>query len=58
MKFWKIALKNEPSNYYIERPKNVGAALEDMPDVGDGYILTVVEMTETEYAALPEFMGF
>lgn len=57
--YWKVALKSEPDNYYIERPERLrGEDLIGGEEVGGGYILTVVEMSEEEFKALPEFTGF
>ena len=32
--------------------------LQNIDDIGDGYELTVVEMTDDEFDILPEFEGF
>jgi hypothetical protein len=46
---------------YIDTLKNASIIIEDLFDgcpVGDGYELTIIEMTEKEFEDLPEFEGF
>ena len=45
---------------YIDRPKNVNIMdlFDGMRPGEDSYRISVVEMTEEELAALPEFDGF
>jgi len=44
---------------YIDRPESIVASdLFDGSEIGDKYLLTAIEMTEEEFAALPEFTGF
>jgi hypothetical protein len=47
-------------SYYIDVP-NTTLTLPELLDgtfPGDGYIVSIVEMTKDEYKALPEFQGF
>lgn len=51
--------KAEPGGGYIDPAGRI--SLDDLFDgseYGDQYILTLVEMTEEEHKALPEFTGF
>lgn len=57
--FIKVALDGTPNNCYYERIEHLDLmALFEGCDIGDGYTLTLEELTEEEFAALPEFMGF
>lgn len=57
-KFIRIAL--EGSGSYIERPKDMGVLGDTMLDDEPGtvYKVSLVEMTEKEYAELPKFTPF
>ena len=56
----KVGLADEPKGAsYIDLSENVDiAALFDGAEVGDGYILTLVEMDKEEFESLSEFEGF
>lgn len=59
--FIKIQLmeNGKSAGSYIERSERVDVAdLFDGAAPGEQYLLTLIEMSEQDYAALPEFMGF
>ena len=55
--FFKIAPKDDPKNYYVERSEHLLTACEALEE-GDGYIVSPIYMSEREYRRLDEFMGF
>lgn len=61
MKYAKIELfyKNKRQSGYIENPEKISfSGLMDGLEPGDdSYRISVVEMTEEEYEALPEYLG-
>ena len=60
--YWKVALPENPSKYYVE--DNISTliasmhldALEDTEP--QGFCITPICMTKEEFEALPEFDGF
>jgi len=58
--FARIAPVNDPKNSFIERVENLNILADMLQDTEekDGYILTVVYLSEREYRSLPEFQGF
>lgn len=58
--FVRVELSEEPNNGFIERPENLGSVLDMLRECppGEGYILRRVDLTETAYNSLPEFVGF
>ena len=62
--FFKVALPNDPDNFYIEQAGNMIGLLSSMTDDAketeepQGYLITPVTMTQSEFNKLPEFKGF
>ncbi len=55
----QLRYPDDTGAFYIDEIEKIDlAALMDGCPVGDGYILTKIEMTETAFKALPEFTGF
>lgn len=63
MTYIKVTLPGE-KNGYIDTVENAKKVIDDMADGADKYAdfisfeFTVVEMTQEEFEALPEFRGF
>ncbi len=61
IKYFKMTLMydNQSQGSYIEKLDNILEMFREMlPDSGDTYVVEAVEMEESEYEKLPEFMGF
>lgn len=58
----KIRTEDDPEGTsYIDEPQNIDIqALLDNCDAGNssGYIISAIEMEESEFESLPEFQGF
>src|SRR5690554_2726525 len=59
VRFVKVKSISQGSHYTCRLPDLQDAVdLVEEAEVGDGYELTIVEMSEREYMALPAFTGF
>lgn len=62
MRFVKIELmyNDKKQGSYIDKINNVTIAdlVDGMEPGSDSYRLSIVEMSDTEFEKLPEFMGF
>jgi len=57
--YLKIYPEGEPGNFLVVDPsKLVDLSWAQGAELGEKYIAEAVEMTTTEYAALPEWDGF